>query len=291
MIVANTSHLAECPDLGPECASPTPPVPYNHHVDLFMTDVTFDASYGVAPWLAVEARLAVRAVDVTPTYTEQDGTPKLVPNDIHHHDETLIGVTDPWLVLRFGAAWGKLITGARLGVTLPLGRTEEDPYQLGAEGKRHQHIQFGTGTFVPVVGIEASYALESLELSVAALGFFSVYENKKGFWAPSRYFLNVRATLPLREGKVRPYIAMDMPHETLELWGGAPGLEGSNVRTEILFGGGLAWRFYAPWTAEVGVRARVASLTDAATFNYPGIFQLGLATEIDIARDPGKKKK
>jgi hypothetical protein len=289
MIVASTSHLAECPDLGPECSSPTPPIPYNHHVDLFMNEVNLDVSYGIAPWLAVEGRVALRTVDVTPTYSERDGTPKLVPNDIHHHDETLIGVTDPWLVLRTGAALGKLITSARLGVTLPVGRTEPDPYKLGAEGKRHQHIQFGTGTFVPVVGIGASYAFESLELSLSALGLFSAYANDAGFRAPSRYFLNARATIPFRQGKVRPYVAFDMPHETLELWNGAPGLEGSNVRTEILFGGGLLWRFFPPWAAEVGFRARIASLTDAASFDYPGILEIGISTDIDIAGTSKKK--
>src|SRR5688572_3094903 len=142
MLFATTSHVAECPDLGPDCATPNPPVPYNHHVDLFMTDVSLDASYGLASWLAAELRLALRIVDVNPTYSELDGTPKEVPNDIHHHDETLVGPSDPWLVLRVAGATGRLVTAARLGVTLPIGRTEPDPYLLGSRGEWHEHIQF-----------------------------------------------------------------------------------------------------------------------------------------------------
>jgi hypothetical protein len=37
---------------------------------------------------------------------------------------------------------------------LPVGRTEEDPWALGSLGLPHQHIQFGTGTFDPVVRLD-----------------------------------------------------------------------------------------------------------------------------------------
>ena len=284
MLFATTSHVAECPDLGPECKDPVAPTPYRHHVDLFMSEVSLDASYGLAPWLAAELRLALRIVDVNPTYSELDGTPKEVPNDIHHHDETLVGPSDPWLVLRFGAAKGKLVTGARLGVTLPVGRTEPDPYALGAEGKSHEHIQFGTGTFVPIVGLGLSYAIDPVELSLSATGLFSVYENGEGFRAPSRMFGSVRGTLPFADGAFRPYLSVDVTHETEELWHGGMGLEGSNVRTEILVGGGISWRFAAPWQADIGIRARVAQLTDAASFDYPGVLSFGLSTSFDLAK-------
>jgi len=84
---------------------------------------------------------------------------------------------------------------------------------------------------------------------------------------------------------------VDMPHETEELWNGAPGLEGSNVRTEILVGAGFSWRFAPPWAAEVGFRARVAQLTDAASFDYPGILEFGLATEFDLGSGAKKRKE
>jgi hypothetical protein len=282
MLYATTSHVAECPDLGPECRTATPPTPYNHHVDQLMSDVSLDVSYGIAPWLAAELRLVLRIVDVNPTYSELDGTAKSVPNDIHHHDETLVGPGDPWLVLRAAAASGKVVTGARLGVTLPIGRTEPDPYALGAEGRWHQHLQFGTGTFMPIVGAGVSWASEPVELSLSALALFSVYENSEGFRAPSRFFLSTRATLPLADGAWKPYVSADLTHETEELWAGMEGMEGSTVRTEVLLGGGVSWRFADPWTAELGVRARVAQLTDAASFDYPGLLQIGLSTSFDL---------
>jgi hypothetical protein len=284
MLAGAASHLAECPDLGPECKSGAPPTPYNHHVALFMTEVGLDAAYGIAPWLAAELRFTLRVVDTTPTYSERDGTPKQVPNDIHHHNETILGPSDPWLVLRFGGAAGKLTTAARVGVSLPLGGTQPDPYKLGAEGKSHEHTQLGTGTFVPIVGLGLSYSIEPVELSATALGLFSLYQNSLGYHAPSRYFLSVRASLPLISGKLIPYVAADLPHETQELWNGSPGLEGSNVRTELLLGGGLAWEFVPAWQLEIGVRARAVRFTTAAAFDYPGLLQFGLSTHFDLQK-------
>lgn len=281
LLAATTSHRAECPDLGPECQGSTPPVPYNHQIDVLMGETTLEVSYGVAPFVAAEARLSLRLSSVTPTYTELDGTPKLVANDIHHRDETLAGPGDPWLSVRLGAQAGKLISTARIGFSLPLGRTEPDPYALAAEGLRHEHMQFGTGTFMPLVGAGVSYAIDSVTISGSALGLFSLAENSYGYRAPIRYFLSMRGTLSLLGGDLRPSATAGFVHETEELWQGMPGLEGTTVRSDLLVGAGVAWRFADPWTLEIGVQARLAQLTNAASFDYPGILELSLSAQFD----------
>ena len=282
VLAGNASHVAECPDLGPDCAGPTPPAPFEHHVSLFTTETSLDASYGVLPWLAVEARLALRTATTRPTYTELDGAPKLVAFDPHHHDETLVGPTDPWLVLRFSAARSKLVTSARLGVTLPLGRTEPNPYVLGEQGKRHEHIQFGSGTLVPVVGLGLFYTVGPVDLDLSAVGLFSIYPNDKGFRAPSRLFPSFRVTVPFLDGALRPFASVDVPCETGERWDGRPGLEGGDGRVDLLVGGGVSFRFKAPWYVDVAVRGHAASLTRGATFDYPGVVQIGLGTDVDL---------
>ena len=276
MLFASTRHVAECPDLGPECNLTPPKAPYVHHVNLFVNELSLDAAYGVAPWLAVEARLGLRIVKITPVYSELDGTPKSVPNEIHHHDETLVGPTDPWLVLRAGGALGKLGTAARLGVSLPVGSTEPDPYILASEGKSHEHVQFGTGALVPIVGGGLSYSIAPVDLSLSGLAFFSLYENSKGFRAPSRWLASTRATLPLAAGAWRPYVAADLTHEGREVWHGTPGVEGTS-RTELLLGGGVSWEFAAPWRANLGLRVRTFRVSSGPSFDYPGILQLGVS--------------
>ncbi|MDB4994467.1 MAG: hypothetical protein JWM74_1899 [Myxococcaceae bacterium] len=285
MLGATTSHVEECPDLGPECASSPPPVPYRHHVKLFLTETNFDASYGLTPWLAIDARFGFRVVDITPTYFELDGAPKRVDDDIHHHDETLVGLTDPWLVARLGAASGKLVTTSRLGFTLPLGNTVEDPYALGARGLSHEHTQLGTGTFVPIVGLGLAWIDPRYELSLSAVALFSLYENDKGFRAPSRSFVSSRMTLPLLESTWRPYATFELAHEGRERWHGVDGAE-SFVRNDLLVGAGLGWRFAPPWEAQLGLRVRAASLGNGATFEYPGIVMFGLATSFGGPGEP-----
>ncbi len=285
LVDAKTEHVAECPDLGPECALPVAPVPFNHHIEQTMAEVALDASYGVLPWLAAEVRLPLRIVDVRPTYSELDGAPKLLPDDIHHHDETLVGPGDPWLVGRVASTFGALVAGARFGVTLPIGRTEPDPYELGRRGETHEHLQFGTGTVVPIVGGGLSYTIDTVapvSLGLGALGLFSLYENEEGYRAPSRTFLSSSVAVDLLGGKVRPSLSLDWSRESEELWHGGMGDEGPTARSELIAGARVAWRFYAPWTVEAGVRRRVARFTDAASFDYPALFQLSVATHFDV---------
>lgn len=287
----SAEHLAECPDLGPSCAESPPPIPYHHHVALLMSDVMADISYGLSPWMAVDARVGMRIVDTTPTYREQDGTPKLVPDDIHHHDRTIVGPSDPWLMARFGGVWGKFNTAARLGVTFPLGRTEPDPFRLGAEGKWHEHTQLGTGTFVPIVGIGASYAAESFEISASALGFFSLYENSEGFRAPSRMFGGARVAFPVLGKKLRPYASVDLAHESTEIWHGAYGLEGFNARTDLLMGAGAIWDFSEAWKVELSVKAWVHRFSSAPSFDYPGLAQVSISRSWDLIEAPKEEEE
>jgi hypothetical protein len=256
------------------------PIPYRHTVDLVIGETVLDVGYGIASWLAVEGRLALRVVDLTPTYAELDGTPKSVPNDIHHHDETLVGPTDPSLLFRVGAKSGAFVTAARFGFTFPLGKTVENPYALGEQGISHEHTQFGTGTIVPVVGGGLSYVAERVELSWSALAFFSLYENAKGFRAPSRWQTGLRTTVPLFDGALRPFVTVDLTHGGRELWNGAPGLEGSFQQTSVLGGGGLAWRFADPWSVELGARAVLARASDGASFEYPAVFDVAVFTHV-----------
>jgi hypothetical protein len=251
-----------------------------HHIALAMSETSFDVGYGLSRWLALEGRFAVRVVDVTPTYTELDGTPKTVVDDIHHHKETLVGPADPWLLVRVGASSGRWITAARAGVTLPLGSTVPDPYVLGREGLPHEHIQLGTGTVVPVVGGAVAYAAPSVELSLVALGFFSFYTNDNGYRAPMRGFVSARGTFPLPSLRLRPYVATDFVHDGPELWHGVVGAD-TYTRSDLLAGGGVAWRFAPKWEADVGFRVLLAKLATGTSLDYPGLVQLGLATHFD----------
>jgi hypothetical protein len=282
------SHVADCPDLGPQCFNgASAPAPYNHHIDQLMAESVFDASLGITPWLAIDTRWSLRVADVNPTYSELDGTPKEVPDDIHHQDETLVDVTDPWLLGRLASVQGNLVGVLRMGASFPVGRREPDPYALGREGKSHEHLQAGTGTVVPIVGFGVAYTVGRgtnvpVTLGLGGIGFFSAYENDEGFQAPVRLYASHRVAVSFLDGRLSPFAEGTLAHEGEEFWNGEVGLEGSNVRTEVYVGGGLEYRFYDAWAVEPTTRARVATLTDAPSFKSFGIFSLSVSTGFDL---------
>ena len=56
---------------------------------------------------------------------------------------------------------------------------------LGREGKFHEHIQFGSGTWDPLVSVLWQRRLGSVVLTAWADAQFPLYENRHGFKAPT----------------------------------------------------------------------------------------------------------
>ena len=108
--------------------------------------------------------------------------------DLHHPTETLEGFSD--LSLLFARKTKDTfrhgdILAVAFGTSIPVGQTEENPYALGESGLPHEHIQFGTGTFNPLLELYYSTAVsESVRVSANALGKFPLYENDKGYQGP-----------------------------------------------------------------------------------------------------------
>jgi len=67
-----------------------------------------------------------------------------------------------------------------------LGRTEENPFELGRRGLPHQHFQFGTGTWDPILGLGAGRRLGSVNLALTGLFRFVVAESSRGYRAGNR---------------------------------------------------------------------------------------------------------
>jgi hypothetical protein len=108
--------------------------------------------------------------------------------DLHHPTETLEGFSD--LSLLFARKekdtfrQGDILAVA-FGTSIPVGKTEENPYVLGDAGLPHEHIQFGTGTFDPLLELYYFAPISGrVSASANALGKFPLYENDKGYQGP-----------------------------------------------------------------------------------------------------------
>jgi hypothetical protein len=136
-------------------------------------------------------------------------------------------------LLRVGGMVERWWLAARPGVSIPLGRTEENPFALGDQGIRHQHIQLGSGTFDPVLVLEASRAFDALEFQLFAQGQAPLYENGHGYRAPLRVYGGTSLGTKLA-GKLSGSLGVEALHEAAERWDGRIRQDGNLGRTELL---------------------------------------------------------
>jgi hypothetical protein len=228
-------HPAGCPDVTNCAEVPVQPA-HLHDQRLYPGELRAVAEIGLSNALGLELHLPTRLVRTTIQYSTPDGMP-YVPLDpeVHHRNETLAGIGDPWVLGRWnGAVAGMLIT-ARAGVSLPLGRTEPNPFVLGAQGLRHQHIQFGSGTFDPVVGFDLVRPIGKVQVTGYGLAQSSLYENRHGFRAGTRLLGGLQVGRRLF-GSLTGGLGLDVLHEAPERWDGRIQQDGNLGRTELLAG-------------------------------------------------------
>ncbi|MEO8432566.1 MAG: hypothetical protein ABI592_13725 [Acidobacteriota bacterium] len=190
----DTAHVASCPEVAPECG--TIAIPDHRHVvrlGLFHTEL--DADYGATKKLTLSLRLPYDDKAQRVRYTTLSGEPYVPPyGDIHHRTETLRGWSDGQVVALFPALGG---LQAGVGLSIPLGRTEDDPVALGRAGKRHEHIQFGSGTVNPLLSVIWSRSIGALVLTANADAEIPLYENSHGFRAPLTVRYGFGPSMPL----------------------------------------------------------------------------------------------
>jgi len=206
-----TSHVAECPDVAPECATTFIP-PHEHHVSLGLTHTELTAEYGVRANAELALRLPYDVKAMTVHYTTLDGAPFTPPyGDIHHRTETLRGISDASLDLQVAAGDDWILAA---GTTLPFGHIVPDPIVLGREGKTHEHIQFGSGTFEPRLAAQ----WHRNNFFARAEAKLSLYENREGYRAPTTLVWSAGPSF--RAGRITIDPRLNGQFQTLGRWSG-----------------------------------------------------------------------
>ena len=174
---------------GTTASGTSTPVPlYRHEVSLDYARVELELQYALSqawdvalrvPWERKTQNASIATID--PATADQRADMQRNA-DLHHRDGTFEGLGDLQFLGR--KRFGNLRIGA--GFTIPTGSTVEDPYLLGDRGIQHLHIQFGTGTFDPL--LEASYRRplgERFTTSAYLATRLPFYENDRTFQAPA----------------------------------------------------------------------------------------------------------
>jgi hypothetical protein len=167
-------------------------------------------------------------------YETLEGAPFVPPyGDIHHRTETLRGLSDPTIAIDWLPHTSSHWTfGA--GLSLPLGDTVPDPIALGREGKTHEHIQFGSGTFRPMLAAQWTRPA-FITLTARAEARLSLYENNEGFCAPNNFVWSIGPSIRLGRTSLDP--RLQGQHQTLGKWNGEPdegdGFTNAGVRLQL----------------------------------------------------------
>jgi hypothetical protein len=281
-------HSESCPDIGPVCATRAEP-PQQHDQRFYVGELRPIVALGLTDVFAVEAQVPVRVVSTTIQFRRLDGTP-FEPDyeNIHHRNETLYGVADPWLLGRASGAIGKVRITTRAGLGLPAGSTEEDPFARGRAGLSHQHIQFGTGTVHPVFAIDAGVPIDRTRIGAYAQALVFVYENARGYHAGNRYTTGLFADAEAFTPKLRLGLSGDVLNEQPERWGGVVQQDGNVGRTDVLAGVSASYAFgrvVASVTFKTPVYQHFIRRHDhggdPGQLTYPGILNLAVSSTFD----------
>ncbi|HCP45478.1 MAG TPA: hypothetical protein DIU15_05525 [Deltaproteobacteria bacterium] len=214
-----------------------------------------------------------------------DGTPyEPAYGDFHHRNEWLFGLGDA----RFVAGWtgeppgSPLIVGGGVGVALPTGRTEEDPFAAAESQEEHQHLQFGNGTVDPLASFRLIVRGETLGMFSSVSGRFPLYANKKGYQGP----------VQLR-GSVGPMLRPPAPLRSLQLlllavvsgnwperWQGELGQNSGLLSAGVHLG--LIWNITPQLAVQGAMLANAFQKSRGGQFTRPLTLTFGISGFLDL---------
>ncbi len=270
-------------------------VPLHNHVvelDFVRTESSLEYTFAEnwSAWLRIPYDVKIQNASIEyplpVTTTEKEAI--LRNRDIHHRSKTYTGISDLRLLIahrRNGFLFENGRLDFALGTSLPTGRTEENPLTAGEQGNKHLHIQFGSGTFDPLLELHYAAGLgEKLSLAVFTINKFPFYKNNKGYKAPTETTSGLSLGYRLSR-LLTPRLTLANFSQSLARWDGVDdpnsGLISWNLTVNLTFSlkNGL--------TITPGYRLPLAQRTlddDGDTFEYGPTFLLNVSRPVSFNR-------
>ena len=253
---------------------PENPEPYWHVQDLILSELAVTVVRGLRPNIGLEVQVPVRLVRSRVHYQDLSRQPYAPPNpDLHHRNETLVHLADPQVALHLGHQATPWSVAARVGVSVPLGRTEPDPFELGRLGLWHQHIQFGTGTWDPILGLAVGRSVGGFEAQLNGVARLTLAENEHGYRAGNRYSILLGAGRRLGDAWSAD-AGLSLAREEPEKWGGRIEDEGNLGRTDLFLSLGAGRAFPPIGTLALNLQVPLMSETTGEQVKIPIILSL-----------------
>ena len=205
--------------------------------------------------------------------------------DLHHRDETLQGLGDLKILFNYrptGIFKEEDSLHLGFGLSVPTGRIEEDPYDLGDLGLKHQHIQFGTGTVDPLFRLGYSIHPGEWNISLTMGGQVPLYENRKHFKSPTLLDISLGVYTDLSDwiGLSARYVVM---YQSRGYWHGDVDPNTGFIQH------GLSLSTPIPISSSAVIIPRVFFTLDVDTKGIDDTFEmdvlLGISLEINLAKE------
>lgn len=149
---------------------------------------TFSDAWDVIGRIPADVKRQEVSLDQVETATDAEREAMVRNMNLHHRAQAYSDLSDLMLLVatrRHGRFREGDALRAGLGVSLPTGRTEPNPYRLGAAGIEHLHIQFGNGTFDPLAEVNYWMPLgRSVSVAAFSLARLPVYQNQNTYRGP-----------------------------------------------------------------------------------------------------------
>ncbi len=262
---------------------------HNHEVSLDYLRLEAELEYAFRDsWVLVfrapyDIKNQKAGVEFIEPATSEEKEAMLSNMNIHHRTEIYRGLSDLMLLASHNRRdlfrEGDFLK-ISLGTTLPTGRTEENPFELGGHGLKHLHIQFGTGTFDPL--LELSYRMplkRQFSLGVYALSRLPFYENGKTYQGPAEitpglilgYRLNSRISFHLNP---------TAHYQNFAYWEGQRDINSGLVATSVVLGMAIKAREDMTLAFDVRYPLSQRTLSEGDTFKQGPTFLFRISRDM-----------
>ena len=251
---------------------------FYHDLDFALVNYELALGYALTHWVTLEMVVPYRSAYIEARFLNE--ADEVLPDfeSIHHRDEVIQGMGDVAFGARFSLLPPGSVEGLMLlvsaGFTAPTGSTRPNPFELGRQGKRHQHIFFGTGTVDPYMALMAAYRMTWVRLTGFVHGRGALYANDYGYRGTANIYAGVNVGSDFGLEVVDAQLGLHLMKEFPATWGDE-NAENSG-RTDLMVALGLGWQIAESWRVNGGVKIPVWTEAIGGQLDIPVIVDLSI---------------
>ena len=247
----------------------------------FVTAYNFAESWDAWLRMPYDVKNRTANVELVDPATQEEIAAMQRHLDLHHPTAVLEGFGDFSLLLakrQKGVLREGDILAAAFGTTIPVGKTEDNPYVLGDSELAHEHIQFGTGTFDPLLEFYYSTPISSrVSVSANVRGRFPLYENDKGYQGPGEFSSDLNLALAPTD-RLGLRLGWSFFYQNYAHWDGERDINSGLISNGIV--GGVNYRASDGAYLSIATRVPVSQETLSDSGDN---FELGTIVQIELS--------